>query len=45
MPLRASALDPTTVEPRSHSGYPEPFRARVLPRFGVNLTRLAPGRG
>jgi uncharacterized cupin superfamily protein len=26
------ALDPATVEPRSTSGYPEPFRSRVLPR-------------
>jgi len=26
------ALDPTEVSPRSTSGYPEPFRSRVLPR-------------
>ena len=26
------ALDPATVEPRSTSAYPEPFRSRVLPR-------------
>jgi uncharacterized cupin superfamily protein len=26
------ALDPTTVVPRTDSGYPEPFRSRVLPR-------------
>jgi len=30
MTLRAPALDPKTVEPRTHSGYPEPFRSRVL---------------
>lgn len=32
MSLRPPALDPTTVPPRSTSGYPEPFRSRVLPR-------------
>ena len=32
MPLRRPALDPPTIEPRSDSGYPEPFRSRVLPR-------------
>jgi uncharacterized cupin superfamily protein len=32
MPLRMPALDPALVPPRSTSGYPEPFRARVLPR-------------
>ena len=32
MPLRLPALDPASVEPRTHSGYPEPFRSRVLPR-------------
>jgi uncharacterized cupin superfamily protein len=32
MTLRAPALDPNDVEPRTHSGYPEPFRSRVLPR-------------
>ena len=26
------ALDPATLEPRRDSGYPEPFRSRVLPR-------------
>src|SRR5436305_8313736 len=26
------ALDPATLQPRSTSGYPEPFRSRVLPR-------------
>jgi uncharacterized cupin superfamily protein len=30
--LRKPALDPSTVEPRNSSGYPEPFRSRVLPR-------------
>ena len=32
MPLERPALDPTQVQPRSTSGYPEPFRSRVLPR-------------
>jgi uncharacterized cupin superfamily protein len=32
MPLRPPALDPGNVSPRSRSGYPEPFRSRVLPR-------------
>jgi uncharacterized cupin superfamily protein len=32
MALRTPALDPATVPPRSTSGYPEPFRSRVLPR-------------
>lgn len=32
MPFRLPALDPASVEPRTHSGYPEPFRSRVLPR-------------
>lgn len=27
-----AALDPTTLTPRVDSGYPEPFRSRVLPR-------------
>lgn len=31
MPKRP-ALDPANVEPRTGSGYPEPFRSRVLPR-------------
>lgn len=26
------ALDPATVEPYTRSGYPEPYRSRVLPR-------------
>jgi uncharacterized cupin superfamily protein len=32
MSLRRPALDPADVPPRSRSGYPEPFRSRVLPR-------------
>ena len=32
MPLKPPALDPAQVPPRSTSGYPEPFRSRVLPR-------------
>jgi uncharacterized cupin superfamily protein len=32
MSLKLPALDPETVAPRSTSAYPEPFRARVLPR-------------
>ncbi len=57
MNLHLPALDPATLEPRTDSGYPEPFRSRVLPRekrqlgkslglnqFGVNLTRLPPGK-
>ena len=32
MTLHKPALDPATVEPRSTSAYPEPFRSRVLPR-------------
>ena len=32
MPLRAPALDPSTVAVRNTSGYPEPYRSRVLPR-------------
>lgn len=32
MPLAKPALDPATVSPRSTSGYPEPYRSRVLPR-------------
>ena len=30
--LRPPALDPATVTARTGSGYPEPFRSRVLPR-------------
>lgn len=32
MSLKKPALDPMTVEPRTGSGYPEPYRSRVLPR-------------
>lgn len=32
MSLKPPALDPASISPRSSSGYPEPFRARVLPR-------------
>ncbi|MDP9000848.1 MAG: cupin domain-containing protein [Myxococcota bacterium] len=32
MSLKPPALDPASVSPRSTSGYPEPFRSRVLPR-------------
>jgi uncharacterized cupin superfamily protein len=32
MTLRLPALDPSTLAPRADSGYPEPYRSRVLPR-------------
>jgi len=32
MSVKPSALDPASLPPRSTSGYPEPFRSRVLPR-------------
>ena len=32
MSLKLPALDPAGVPPRSTSGYPEPYRSRVLPR-------------
>ena len=32
MTLKRPALDPATVEARTSSGYPEPYRSRVLPR-------------
>ena len=32
MSLKKPALEPASVPPRSTSGYPEPFRSRVLPR-------------
>jgi uncharacterized cupin superfamily protein len=32
MSFSKPALDPRTVEPRTGSGYPEPYRSRVLPR-------------
>lgn len=30
--MKLPALDPSTLTPRTSSGYPEPFRSRVLPR-------------
>ena len=32
MNLKKPALDPRTLEARTGSGYPEPYRSRVLPR-------------
>jgi uncharacterized cupin superfamily protein len=32
MSLRIPGLDPATLPPRTDSGYPEPYRSRVLPR-------------
>ena len=32
MSLRRPALDPATLTPHTKSGYPEPYRSRVLPR-------------
>src|SRR5262249_628501 len=32
MPLKKPALDPLTLPARNTSGYPEPYRSRVLPR-------------
>jgi len=32
MTLRLPALDPATLTPYTSSGYPEPYRSRVLPR-------------
>jgi len=32
MTLRLPAIDPTTIAARSTSGYPEPYRSRVVPR-------------
>lgn len=46
MTLRKPALDPATVEPHTRSGYPEPYRSRVLPREkrrlgdAVGLTKI-----
>ena len=46
MPLNRPALDPAGVQPRSSSGYPEPFRSGVLPREkralgdALGLTRI-----
>ena len=46
MPLKVPAVDPATLKPRTSSGYPEPFRSRVLPREkralgdALGLTRI-----
>ena len=32
MNVRKTALDPLSLEPRTGSGYPEPYRSRVVPR-------------
>lgn len=46
MTLKLPALDPAEVPPRTGSGYPEPFRSRVLPREkralgdALGLTRI-----
>jgi uncharacterized cupin superfamily protein len=32
MSLKKPALDPSSLAPRTGSGYPEPYRSRVLPR-------------
>lgn len=32
MTLKSPALDPSSLAPRTTTAYPEPFRARVLPR-------------
>ena len=32
MPPRTPVLDPADLPPRTDSGYPEPYRSRVLPR-------------
>lgn len=32
MSLKLPALDPSTIAPRNSSGYPEPYRSRVMPR-------------
>ena len=46
MKLTKPALDPMSVPPRSSSGYPEPYRSRVLPREkralgdALGLTRI-----
>ncbi|HET9864709.1 MAG TPA: cupin domain-containing protein [Steroidobacteraceae bacterium] len=46
MSLKQPALDPMSLEPRNSSGYPEPYRSRVLPRekralgAALGLTRI-----
>src|SRR5687768_1081190 len=37
MALKRPALDPSEVPARTSSGYPEPFRSRVLPRQKLAL--------
>ena len=32
MSIRKPALEPSSIEPRCTSGYPEPYKSRVLPR-------------
>lgn len=50
MELMKPALDPDTVPAESRSGYPEPYRARVLPRDkqplgdALGLTRIGVNR-
>lgn len=50
MSLHKPALDPRTIEPRTGSGYPEPYRSRVLPREkralgdALGLTRIGINR-
>lgn len=53
MSLKRPALNPSDLDPRTGSTYPDPFRARVTPRekralgltkIGVNLTTLFPGK-
>jgi uncharacterized cupin superfamily protein len=46
MSLKKPALDPMSLTPRTGSGYPEPYRSRVLPREkralgdAVGLTKI-----
>ena len=46
MSLRKPALEPLSLEPYSHSSYPEPYRTRVMPRAkrrlgeALGLTRI-----
>ena len=50
MPLEKPALDPATTQPHNSSGYPEPYRSRVLPREkrrlgdALGLTRIGVNR-
>jgi uncharacterized cupin superfamily protein len=39
MTLRLPALDPAALTPRTDSGYPEPYRSRVLPRKKLQIGR------